>query len=115
MAPLYADSRACPCRFSPTVNRGAAAAGELRLHSSPYAPVRPVVRAPRSHHIHEREGGGARRILRRGTRRGCSLGAVLPDGPAPQTTAALRLPAHLGGARQRRPRVADRRELRGGG
>src|ERR671912_439394 len=115
MAPIVCWRSSLSSRFSSTANRRHGAARELRLHSSPYAPVRPVVRAPRSHHIHECEGGGARRILRRGTRRGCSLGAVLPDRPAPQTTAALRLPAHLGGARERRPRVADRGELRGGG
>src|SRR5215203_853335 len=115
MAPIVCWRSSLSSRFSSTANRRHAAARELRLHSSPYAPVRRVVRAPRSHDIHERQGGGAGRILRRGTRRGCSLGAVFPDRPAPQTTPALRLPARLGGARERRARVADWRELRGGG
>ena len=50
-----------------------------------------------------------------GASRGCRLGALLSDRTATETPAAVSRAAHVGGTRQRRARVADRRELRGRG
>ena len=56
-----------------------------------------------------------RRVLRRGASRRCRLGTVLSDRTATEAPAALGGTAHLGGTRQRRARLAHRRELRSRG
>ena len=117
--PLYAGGRACALpRFSST--RQPAGDGLTSARTPARTPVPMRLFAQLYERLDRTTSTNAKvaalaAYFADGARRGCGVGAVLPDRPAAETPAALRVAAHLGGARQRRARLADRRELRGRG